>query len=217
MGLCARPPRPDLCPVRGAGGFRAGRLVARPAERWRHLLAHPRRGMDAGAPRAAARRCLLLHRGGRALAHPGMAGRNRDGAGLARLAGRASICCSPPPPALTAGVVGWFVRRRVDFVPALLAVVLGLCCVTGSLLARPHMLALPLLAIWTAGLVRRAKKRAPALLADRGDAAMGQSAWQLRLRPGAGRRAGGGSGDRRPQTVAAGCGPVPARGVTSAC
>src|SRR4051812_35584025 len=54
--------------------------------------------------------------------------------------------------AMTAGIVGWFVRRRVDFLPALLAVVLGLCCVTGSLLARPHMLALPLLAAWTAGL-----------------------------------------------------------------
>jgi hypothetical protein len=54
--------------------------------------------------------------------------------------------------ALTAGVVGYFVRKRVDLVPALLAVVLGLSCITGSLLARPHMLALPLLAIWTAGL-----------------------------------------------------------------
>lgn len=55
--------------------------------------------------------------------------------------------------ALTAGVVGHFVRRRVDFAPALLVVVLGLACTTASLLARPHLLALPLLAIWTAGLV----------------------------------------------------------------
>ena len=64
--------------------------------------------------------------------------------------------------ALTAGAVGWFVRARVDFVPALLAVVLGLACITGSLLARPHMLALPLLAVWTAGLVAaRDQNRAP--------------------------------------------------------
>ena len=64
--------------------------------------------------------------------------------------------------ALTAGVTAFFVRRRVDFLPALLAVVLGLACVTGSLLARPHMLALPLLAIWTAGLVSaRGKNTAP--------------------------------------------------------
>ncbi|MBA2589760.1 MAG: hypothetical protein H0U98_14175 [Alphaproteobacteria bacterium] len=60
--------------------------------------------------------------------------------------------------ALTAGVTAWFVRRRVDFVPALLAVVLGLSCVTGSLLARPHMLALPLLAIWTVGLAQAREK-----------------------------------------------------------
>ena len=55
--------------------------------------------------------------------------------------------------ALTAGVVAYGVRRRVALTPALLAVVLGLTCVTGSLLARPHLLALPLLAVWTAGLV----------------------------------------------------------------
>jgi hypothetical protein len=64
--------------------------------------------------------------------------------------------------ALTAGVVGYFVRRRVDFVQALPMVVLGLACVTGSLLARPHMLALPLLAIWTAGLAQaRSEDEAP--------------------------------------------------------
>lgn len=64
--------------------------------------------------------------------------------------------------ALTAGLVGWFVRKRVDVIPALLTVVLGLSCVTGSLLARPHMLALPLLALWTAGLVAaRDNNRAP--------------------------------------------------------
>jgi len=58
--------------------------------------------------------------------------------------------------------VGYCVRARVDFVPALLAVVLGLCCVTGSLLARPHVLALPLLAVWTAELVSaREQHRAP--------------------------------------------------------
>jgi len=63
--------------------------------------------------------------------------------------------------ALTSGVVAWFVRRRTDFIAALLTVVLGLACVTGSLLARPHMLVLPLLAIWTAGLVAPREKNAP--------------------------------------------------------
>ena len=68
-----------------------------------------------------------------------------------------------PCAAITAGVVGFYVRKRVDLVPALLTVVLGLACTTISLLARPHMLAMPLLAIWTAGLVSaREEKRAPA-------------------------------------------------------
>jgi hypothetical protein len=63
---------------------------------------------------------------------------------------------------LTASVVGFYVRKRVDLIPALLTVVLGLCCVTASLLARPHMLALPLLAIWTAGLATaRERNQAP--------------------------------------------------------
>jgi len=63
---------------------------------------------------------------------------------------------------VTAGVVGYFVRQRVDFVPALLVVVLGLSCTTASLLARPHMLALPLLAVWTAGLAQaREREEAP--------------------------------------------------------
>ncbi len=63
---------------------------------------------------------------------------------------------------LTAGVVAHFVRRRLDFTPALLTVVIGLACITGSLLARPHMLALPLLAVWVAGLVRaREQNKAP--------------------------------------------------------
>ena len=64
--------------------------------------------------------------------------------------------------AVTAGMVSHFVRTRVDLVPALLVVVLGLACTTASLLARPHMLALPLLAIWTAGLAAaRDKEEAP--------------------------------------------------------
>jgi hypothetical protein len=60
--------------------------------------------------------------------------------------------------AVMAGTVGYFVRRRVDFLPALLTVLLGLSCVASSLLARPHLLALPLLALWTTGLVQAREK-----------------------------------------------------------
>jgi hypothetical protein len=64
--------------------------------------------------------------------------------------------------ALSAGVTAFFVRRRIDLLPALVTTVLGLCCVTGSLLARPHMLPMPLLALWTCGLVAaRERDRAP--------------------------------------------------------
>lgn len=62
----------------------------------------------------------------------------------------------------TAAIVANFVRRRLELVPALLVTVLGLACVSGSLLARPHLLALPLLALWVAELVAaREQDRAP--------------------------------------------------------
>jgi len=64
--------------------------------------------------------------------------------------------------ALTAGVLNWALGRRL--VPKMQGAVtlLAMLCMTGSLLARPHLLALPLLAIWTAGLVRaRDEDRAP--------------------------------------------------------
>jgi hypothetical protein len=62
----------------------------------------------------------------------------------------------------TAAIVMGCLRRRMDTVPALLTGVLGLICVAGSLLARPHILALPLLALWTASLVEaRAAGRTP--------------------------------------------------------
>jgi hypothetical protein len=64
--------------------------------------------------------------------------------------------------ALIAGITAFFLRRRVDLLPALVTIILGLCCTTGSLLARPHMLAMPLLALWACGLVAaREKNSAP--------------------------------------------------------
>lgn len=63
---------------------------------------------------------------------------------------------------LTAGLVGFFVRKRLDLIPAVLTAVLGLTCVSASLLARPHLLTLPLLAVWTGGLVAaREQNKAP--------------------------------------------------------
>jgi hypothetical protein len=59
-------------------------------------------------------------------------------------------------------IVAAELRRRLDATSALLSCVLGLTCLAGSLLARPHLLALPLLAAWSAGLIRaRDQDRAP--------------------------------------------------------
>ncbi|HEU0162026.1 MAG TPA: hypothetical protein VFQ69_06455 [Rhizomicrobium sp.] len=63
--------------------------------------------------------------------------------------------------ALAAGIVAYALRKRLDAVPALLAIVLGLACIAGSLLARPHTLSLPLLALWTAGLVAARERNIP--------------------------------------------------------
>ncbi|HEX3367117.1 hypothetical protein [Phenylobacterium sp.] len=63
---------------------------------------------------------------------------------------------------LTAWLLGRDLSRWVDGLPLLCLVALGLGLGTGSLLARPHMLALPILEIWTAELIRaRAEARSP--------------------------------------------------------
>jgi hypothetical protein len=59
-------------------------------------------------------------------------------------------------------LVAYFVRARTAVLPALLVSLVGLACVSGSLLARPHLLALPLLVLWTLELLRaREQQRAP--------------------------------------------------------
>jgi hypothetical protein len=65
---------------------------------------------------------------------------------------------------VAAATVASALRKRMDFIPALLVSVLGLGCVAGALLARPHILALPMLAIWTSALVdAREQRTAPPL------------------------------------------------------
>lgn len=63
---------------------------------------------------------------------------------------------------VAAAIVAFHVRRylRVDL--ALLLIMLALACGAGSLLARPHLIALPLLALWTVALAgARARGEAP--------------------------------------------------------
>ena len=64
--------------------------------------------------------------------------------------------------AATAAIVAGGVRARIPALPALLISLVGLACLSGSVLARPHLLALPLLALWTWELLRaRDERRAP--------------------------------------------------------
>lgn len=60
---------------------------------------------------------------------------------------------------ITAGLMAHALRQRMDMLPALVTTLVGLACVAGSLLARPHLLALPLLALWTLGLVAARERR----------------------------------------------------------
>jgi hypothetical protein len=62
------------------------------------------------------------------------------------------------------GIVALHVRRTVQVDIAVMLVLLAITCGWASLLARPHLIALPIVALWTAGLVAaRARGTAPPL------------------------------------------------------
>ncbi|HEX4861490.1 MAG TPA: hypothetical protein VFV07_09655 [Rhizomicrobium sp.] len=64
--------------------------------------------------------------------------------------------------ALTAGLLCRHLGRWLDVPAQAVVVVLALACMAGSLLARPHLLALPLLEVWVFGLASaRSEHRAP--------------------------------------------------------
>ncbi len=65
---------------------------------------------------------------------------------------------------VTALLMGAWLLRWLGMLPALLAVVVGLACVAPGMLARPHLLVLPLTAFWTIELLKaREEGRAPAI------------------------------------------------------
>ena len=66
--------------------------------------------------------------------------------------------------ATAALIVGLSAARELRGAPLIAAVAIGLSLVTANLLARPHVLALPLAAAWSAGLIAaRDRERAPPL------------------------------------------------------
>jgi hypothetical protein len=67
--------------------------------------------------------------------------------------------------ASAAGLLARYLSRWFALPVALLVSILALACMSGSLLARPHLLALPLLVVWAVGLLNaRSEHRAPSLL-----------------------------------------------------
>ena len=66
--------------------------------------------------------------------------------------------------AAAALIVGLTAARELRGAPLIVTVAIGLSLVTANLLARPHVLALPIVAAWSAGLIAaRARGRAPPL------------------------------------------------------
>jgi hypothetical protein len=84
--------------------------------------------------------------------------------GLADRAGgsRGVMALTAAASGLTAGLLMFHLRRFMALLPAVMVLVLGIANCTGSLLARPHVLAWPCLELWCAGLViARAQSRVP--------------------------------------------------------
>jgi len=61
----------------------------------------------------------------------------------------------------TVGPLARYLARHTSLLPASVALTLGALCVGPSLLARPHLLALPLLIMWTIGLLQAQERRTP--------------------------------------------------------
>jgi hypothetical protein len=62
--------------------------------------------------------------------------------------------------ATTAGCLAWYLAGRLRPLAAVVTLTLGMTCLSSSLLARPHLLALPILVLWTIGLLSAQERRA---------------------------------------------------------
>ena len=83
---------------------------------------------------------------------------------------------------LTAAILLHDARRFLPGIYAVLALIVALANAAPSMLARPHLLAWPCLALWCAGWCRPSQPHRALLPAAAGDAAVGQSARQLHHR-----------------------------------
>ena len=101
--------------------------------------------------------------------------------------------------ALTFALLARHVSRHLSESATLVFVAAALALTVPHLLARPHVLAMPVMVLWIGGLIGAADRReAPSFALLPLIAPVGQSAWRLRLRPVSGRphraRCAGGRG-----------------------
>ena len=86
--------------------------------------------------------------------------------------------------ALAALIVGLSAARELRGAPLIATVAIGLSLVTANLLARPHVLALPLAAAWGAVLIAaRDRGRAPPLGLAAAHDCVGEHARRIHFRP----------------------------------
>ena len=143
----------------------ARRLLAPSAWRRRHVVARGDGRMDHRPWRRAARRPVQPIRC-RARRGPRMNGCRKLMLALAfRVGGWSGVVLLTGAAAATAAlIVGLIAARELRGAPLVATVAIGLSLVTANLLARPHVLALPLAAAWSAGLIgARDRGRAPPL------------------------------------------------------
>ena len=90
--------------------------------------------------------------------------------------------------AATFALLTRLLNRHLSESTTLVFVAAALALTVPHLLARPHVLAMPVMVAWVGGMIAAADRRARAVvLAAAADGAVGQSAWRVCVRPGADR------------------------------
>src|ERR1700720_1041596 len=146
----------------------AGRGRQPPAARPRYLVAHHRRSVDARQSRGAAHRYLFLYHArppldfdavgvGDALRRNLCAVRLERAGGADRRGG--PVVLTAAGSALTFALLAKFLSRHLSQSATILFVAAALALTAQHLLARPHVLALPVMVAWVGGLMDAADRR----------------------------------------------------------
>ena len=130
------------------------------ADRSRYDVADHRRAMDSGSSHGAGNRRLFLHHARPALDLDAVAGAGDVCEGLRdRPAGAAPVVLAASAIAATFALLTKFLTRRLSDSTTLVFVAAALALTVPHLLARPHVLALPLMVAWVGGMIAAADRR----------------------------------------------------------